>query len=47
MLSCAFGQLLDFPFDIAKLTHIHLNTFPTKVSETGALSNPGGTPIMA
>ena len=37
MLSSAFGQLLDFPLDIAELTHVHFIIFPTKVAMRKAL----------
>ena len=32
MLSSAFGQVLDFPLDIAELTHVHLIIVSTKIA---------------
>ena len=37
MLSSAFGQVLDFPLDIAELTHVHVIIFPTKIAVRKAL----------
>ena len=34
MLSSAFGQVLDFPLDIAELTHVHVIIFPTKIQNS-------------
>ena len=37
MLSSAFGKVLDFPLDIAELTHVHFVIFPTKIAVRKAL----------
>ena len=37
MLWSAFGQVLDFPLDIAELTHVHFIIFPTKIAVRKAL----------
>ena len=37
VLSSAFGQVLDFPLDIAELTHVQLIIFPTKIAVRKAL----------